>query len=280
MLRNTFLHIPGIGPKREERLWRAGIQSWDEARVETADPPLSPEWQALVQKATDDSRQHLLDQDASYFATRLPSNLQWRMFPEFRDVTAYLDIETTGLDGAFHDITVIGLYDGSNVYHYIMGDNLHEFEEAVRQYKVLVTFNGRCFDVPFIERFFRTKLDHAHIDLRFVLKSLGFRGGLKKCEIKMGIDRGDLKDVDGLMAVLLWRDYQQTGDKRALDTLLAYNTQDIVNLETLLVMSYNMKLRETPFFKSHSLPIPSPPPIHFREDLKLIERLQQQAWSY
>jgi uncharacterized protein YprB with RNaseH-like and TPR domain len=280
MLKNTFLHISGIGPKKEERLWQAGIQTWDEAGTSPLNAPLSPQWLARVQKEIAISQEHFLDQDASYFASRLPSQFQWRMFPEFRDVTAYLDIETTGLDGALHDITVIGLYDGNHVHHFIRGENLNDFEDAVHQYKVLVTFNGRCFDVPFIERFFRTKLEHAHIDLRFMLKSLGYGGGLKKCEMEMGIDREGLKGMDGFMAVLLWQHYRQTNDRKARDTLLAYNTQDIVNLETLLVMAYNMKLKETPFLETHTLPTPRPPVIPFQEDQQVIERIQHTAWSH
>jgi uncharacterized protein YprB with RNaseH-like and TPR domain len=275
MLKNTFLHIPGIGPKKEARMWKAGVQTWDAVIENPGGTHLSPSWLAHVQSASAMSQRHLSDGDVSYFASRLPSSFQWRMFPEFRDATAYLDIETTGLDGAFHDITVIGLYDGNDVHHFIQGENLNDFEEAISKYKVLVTFNGRCFDVPFIEKFFNTKLNHAHIDLRFMLKSLGFRGGLKKCETDMGIDRGHLKGIDGFMAVLLWQHYIETNDQNALETLLAYNTQDIVNLETLLVMAYNMKLKDTPFFESHALPRPSPPTVTFREDLPIIEHIRR-----
>jgi len=59
------------------------------------------------------------------------------------------------------------------------------------------------------------------------------------------MDRGDLSDVDGFFAVLLWNEYQKTGNQKALDTLLAYNVQDTVNLESLMVTAYNMKLKET-----------------------------------
>ena len=30
MLQNTFLHIPGIGIKSEQALWKKGIRSWDD----------------------------------------------------------------------------------------------------------------------------------------------------------------------------------------------------------------------------------------------------------
>jgi uncharacterized protein YprB with RNaseH-like and TPR domain len=56
-----------------------------------------------------------------------------------------------------------------------------------------------------------------------------------------------LKDIDGFFAVLLWDEYQKTGDQKTLDTLLSYKIQDTITLESLMVTSYNMKLKETPF---------------------------------
>jgi uncharacterized protein YprB with RNaseH-like and TPR domain len=44
---------------------------------------------------------------------------------------------------------------------------------------------------------------HIQIDLRYILKSMGFKGGLKGCEKQLGMDRGDLAGVDGLLAVYL-----------------------------------------------------------------------------
>jgi hypothetical protein len=29
MLKNTFLHVPGLGIKSEQRIWSSGIHSWD-----------------------------------------------------------------------------------------------------------------------------------------------------------------------------------------------------------------------------------------------------------
>ena len=29
MLRNTFVHLPGVGPKRERAFWEQGILDWD-----------------------------------------------------------------------------------------------------------------------------------------------------------------------------------------------------------------------------------------------------------
>ena len=155
----------------------------------------------------------------SYFSNLLPSNQSWRLFPEFRDSTVYLDIETTGLDRYFNDITTIALYDGHEIKTYVQGQNLDDFIEDIQKYKVIVTYNGKSFDIPFIEHYFNIRLDHAQIDLRYVLYSLGLKGGLKSVERQLGMGRGDLSDIDGFFAVLLWDEFQRTGDPKALETL-------------------------------------------------------------
>jgi hypothetical protein len=125
-----------------------------------------------------------------------------------------------------------------------------------------------------IERHFGFRLTQAHLDLRPLLQSLGFVGGLKGCERQMGLDRGELAGVDGYFAVLLWREYCRTRARRVLETLLAYNMEDTVNLEMLLVMAYNLKLQGTPFAESHRLPLPILPEKAFLPDLELIARLR------
>jgi len=62
--------------------------------------------------------------------------------------------------------------------------------------------------------------------------------------------------------------------------LLAYNIQDVVNLEYLMVLSYNLKLKETPFIQSHQLPSPPTPDIAFKTDLPTIERIRQKMFIY
>jgi len=279
MLRNTFCHVPGIGEITERKLWSSGIDSWHACSHSDAICSLSLKRKASILRHIEESEMHLEGGNARYFAGRLPASLHWRLFPEFRDSVAYLDIETTGLDTWDNAITTIAIYDGRSVSYYVNGENLDRFEIDIEKYQVLVTYNGKCFDVPFIEWFFRTRLDHVHIDLRFVLKSLGYSGGLKGCEQQLGLDRGDLKGVDGFFAVCLWNEYQQTGDPRALETLLAYNIEDVVNLEPLMVMAYNMKLRGTPFEATKRLAMPDRPEIPFRSDPALVERLKDRIHS-
>jgi hypothetical protein len=86
----------------------------------------------------------------------------------------------------------------------------------------------------------------------------------------------NLDGVDGFFAVLLWQEFAQTGSTKALETLLAYNIEDVVNLETLMVTAYNMKLKDTPFSRSHALPLPKIPDIPFKPDLSIIERIKKR----
>ena len=280
MLINTFIHIQGIGAITEQRLWESGIGDW--GSIKTGLPiPVSGARKHFLLNGIEESWRHLDDCNPSYFSNLLPSNQSWRFFPEFRDSTAYLDIETTGLDRYYHSITTIALYDGQRIKTYVNGKNLDDFIEDIKHYKVIITYNGKSFDIPFIESFFNVRLNHSQIDLRYVLYSLGFRGGLKGVERQLGTDRGDLRDLDGFFAVLLWDEYQKSGDQKVLDTLLAYNVQDTVTLENLMVIAYNMKLRETPFYDNllieDSITLANP----FRADLATIDRIKSssQFWA-
>lgn len=98
--------------------------------------------------------------------------------------------------------------------------------------------DGRCFDIPFIKQFFIIKLDQVHIDLRFILISLGFSAGLKECERQLGIDRGELSDLDGFYSVVLWETYPRTRHQKSLEMLIEYNAMDARNLEVLMEMAY------------------------------------------
>ncbi|MEZ4549042.1 MAG: ribonuclease H-like domain-containing protein [Desulfobacterales bacterium] len=73
------------------------------------------------------------------------------MFADFRHATAYVDIETTGLENP--EITTISLYDGARIRYYVNGQNLDQFQDDITDYPLIVTYNGKTFDLPVIERF-------------------------------------------------------------------------------------------------------------------------------
>ncbi len=275
MLENTFCHVPGIGPKTERRLWRSGVCCWRDA-LERRAAGVSPARTESLAASLRESVARLDERDARYFHERLPSRESWRMFPAFRDSVAYVDIETTGLGGPGDYITTIALYDGRRVRTYVHGENLEDFRQDIADYRLVVTYNGKTFDFPFIRNYFGLAMNHAHVDLRYVLHSLGFSGGLKGCERQLGLDRGDLDGIDGYFAVLLWRDFRRSGDERALQTLLAYNAADVVNLEVLMVRAYNMKVADTLFAGTHSLDCPASPELPFQPDMPTVERIRRE----
>lgn len=275
MLEHTFCHIPGIGPKTERRLWSSGVLSWSDVTSDVS-IPLSPGKTQRLRSHVGASIAQFADNNPEYFCGRLPADQHWRMFPDFRGSVAYLDIETTGMGPAYDYITTIALYDGQSIYHYVHGDNLLDFVDDIGRYQLLVTYNGKSFDVPFICSHFGIQVNQAHIDLRYVLASLGYRGGLKGCEKQLGIDREELDGLDGYFAVLLWRDFHQNGNVRALETLLAYNIEDVVNLEALMVHAYNLKLGDTPFVEDHGLTLPQAPKSPFEADMATVQRIRRE----
>ena len=244
MLERTFIHIPGIGPKTERRLWGAGIERWADfiaaaPHARQAGLPMSAARAGLVARELEECDSCLRDGDHAYFGRALPPSEQWRAYDAFKTKTAYVDIETTGLGGPAY-ITVIGLYDGLRTRTYIAGENLDEFPDDIARYSLLVTYNGATFDLPFIQRAFPDlTLDQLHVDLRHALGRLGLRGGLKKVETKLGLERDErVAGLDGFDAVRLWHEYLDGSDE-SLETLVLYNTADIENLEILMEHAYS-----------------------------------------
>ena len=171
------------------------------------------------------------------------------MIPDLLGHVAFLDIETTGLSPVYHHVTCIGVYDGVDVQSFVWGQNLGDFPNYITQFPAIATFNGSCFDLPFLQHTLGCVFPHVHFDTRFLLRRLGLRGGLKAVEQAFHLDRGNATGIDGYAAVLLWGKYQATGDPKYLNTLLAYNVEDVVHLESILRYAYNglVALEALPF---------------------------------
>ncbi|MCI4336733.1 MAG: ribonuclease H-like domain-containing protein [Thermoplasmata archaeon] len=238
LLRATFLHLPGIGPATEAELWSRGITSWDRFRAAGALPGISSERRRRLERELEATEQALHEANADWFSYRLPSSEHWRLYPGFRGKTAFLDIETTGLSPYQGIVTVVAVHSTDETRSFIADDNLEELPAYLQRFHILVTFNGIFFDVPFLQhRFPQLIVPSAHIDLRFVLRRLGYSGGLKRIEQQLGIgDRTGVEGVGGLEAVRLWEAYRR-GNPAALDKLIRYNRADTVNLEPLLAFA-------------------------------------------
>lgn len=239
MLRQTFLHIYGVGPRTEERLWRSGVRSWEDFPSGREAVRLPRPLARRIEVELERSEEALRRGRYRYFASRLDAREHWRAWPDFRRDVAFLDIETTGLSLGRDAVTVVGAYDGRTFRSFIQGVDMEQLPEFLEDRKMLVTFNGQRFDVPFLRRAFpRMRLDQIHVDLVHPLHRLGFYGGLKAIEARLGIVRSEeTTGLGGFDAVRLWSDYTD-GNEDALDLLLAYNREDVVNLERLADFAY------------------------------------------
>lgn len=248
MLRNTFLHIPGFGPKAERSIWEAGINSWDDFLAGPALVPMAAAKRGRALGVIQESVSALDAGNAAFFARRLPSREAWRAYPAFQESAVFLDIETTGLSADCHAVTCIGLYPAraeSAPRLFVKGINLEEFVDEIADYRLVITYNGATFDLPFLRaQFPYAGLPPLHLDLRYVLRRLGHSGGLKRIERAIGIERDErIRGMDGFDAVHLWHEYEE-GSVDSLRLLLEYNLADIVGLKGLTEFAYNGMLSQ------------------------------------
>jgi uncharacterized protein YprB with RNaseH-like and TPR domain/predicted nuclease with RNAse H fold len=254
MLQQTFVHIPGIGKQTELELWKLGIQSWDDAdSFEKRFGRVTPRLQRKLDEYIPLSREAFRRKDAAFFERLSSLGEAWRLFPAFADDCVYLDIETTGLSSVFDIVTMVGLYDGRKYKVFVEGDNLNDLPTHLRNYSVVVTFNGAGFDLRFLQLAFPgLKFPPIHIDLRWVTRKLGMRGGLKSVEKAFGLKRADaVEDLNGYDATVLWAKYMR-GKKSALGRLIEYNTEDVIHLKAIMEMAYDKLCRQTAAFLKNS----------------------------
>ncbi|RLG28565.1 hypothetical protein DRN70_00250 [Methanosarcinales archaeon] len=147
----------------------------------------------------------------------------------------YLDIETTGLSRTHNSVTVVGIFDGKRVIQLVSGIDLCEesLSSLLGDVERVVTFNGKRFDIPFLKHHFpNAPLSHLeHFDLMYLGWKLGWRGGQKAIEKRLGLSRNS-GIRNGREAVRLWHAYK-LGDQSALERLLEYNSEDLINMHLI-----------------------------------------------
>lgn len=231
MLTKTFIHIDGISYKNERVLWETGFNTWWDVLDKKSPLPFSEEKNKEIYDCIMLSAKEFMRDNLKYFIEKLPHKEYWRVLSHYRREIGYIDIETN-MSG---QITVVGLYTGKRYFAFKAGDDSVVLEKMMSIPSILVSFNGMAFDIPKIrEQYPYISLPKIHFDLLKASKSVGWKGGLKKIEGYLGIERPEsVKHMTGYDAVLLWDRYRN-GSKKSLEVLVEYNMYDVVNLEILL----------------------------------------------
>jgi predicted nuclease with RNAse H fold len=168
----------------------------------------------------------------------------------------FLDIETTGLSRVYDYVTVIGV-ERDGIYHaHKEGDDIAKVKKILQGANALVTFNGTLFDVKFLQHHFKDLVfPEHHIDLRFLMRRIGYTGGQKAIEVALGLKREDeIKGLTGYEAVVLWHEYRR-GSTKALEQLLAYNHADIQGMKYMLgVLLKDKRIQEMFDVRATSFP--------------------------
>lgn len=149
-------------------------------------------------------------------------------------IKAYIDIETTGLSSIKDEITIVGLLINNKFKQFIRTINLSpcNINNFIMVYEPdeVVGYNSNKFDIPFMEEFgVETLSNLKQTDLMHQCHNLNLKGGLKAVEKILGIER-KYEVLNFFQQKALWAKWINNSDRVALDRLLKYNEEDVMNL--------------------------------------------------
>ncbi|WP_141735744.1 ribonuclease H-like domain-containing protein [Oligoflexus tunisiensis] len=275
LLRRTFVHLKGVGPRSERHLWRIGITDWEQL--------LDRAPQLFKAKRLDDVR-HSLELslaawergDLYYFDRALPGHERWRLIPGGFSDLAYFDIEATngGMPPAAESTAIAFFFRGALHQEYEYHRKRDLLIWILDEAALLCTYNGAAYDLPFLSAEFGLTMEKAHIDLCPWLRRQGFKGGLKAIQkTSSHLHQRSSMDLDGYDAVRLWRLHEEA-EPGALETLLTYNAEDVLILEPLLVDAYNREVDLHPELDLPKMKSTLLPPLRTRIDPRIYQLLR------
>ena len=244
MLTASFACFKGLSISSEQKIWELGCHSWDHFD-HLPKKTFSAHKMLTVHSEIKQAQIALKARMADYFLNRFKNPDKIRVLSEFQNQSAVIDIETTGLT-AKDEITTIAVLKNGVIFLFVKDINLDDFLESIQDVKLLITFNGTRFDLPFIKKFFTIDLTIPHLDIMPVLKQLGYVGGQKRCEELLHLKRLYSDGMGGTDAIFLWKDWQQNRNRGALNQLMLYNADDVFMLEKLAIKSYNLVMKSFP----------------------------------
>ncbi len=170
--------------------------------------------------------------------------------------TVFIDTETTGLSGGtgtYAFLIGIGYFEDENfvVEQFLMRnaseepDMLAMLSERLVQFRTLVSFNGKSFDLPLMEsrlilcRLTPEVLMRPHLDLLYPARRI-WKRSLESCRLGnleqelLGIERVD--DVPGELIPGIYFDFLRRGDPTRMERVFYHNQLDILSMVTLTAL--------------------------------------------
>jgi hypothetical protein len=167
----------------------------------------------------------------------------------------FLDTETSGLaggTGTYAFLIGVGNFTaaGFELSQYFMRDPFEEpaqlaaVHSALVDCEVLITYNGKSFDIPLLNSRFVANGEppplnsYVHIDLLHIARRM-WRDRLESRTLGsieehiLGLPRTE-QDIPGWMVPTIYFDYIKSGDARPITNVLYHNAMDIISLASLL----------------------------------------------
>lgn len=178
----------------------------------------------------------------------------------------FFDIETTGFSGDYSNLYLIGCTcyrDGGWQLTQWFADTagseeelLHSFFSFLKQFKILIHFNGDGFDLPYLLkrcRYFGLPYDFSgvtSVDIYKRIKPYRKLMGLESMKQKaieqfLGVSRQD--QYSGGQLIEVYQDYLMTRDPRLYDLLILHNEDDLKGMPVILPILNYPDFFEHPF---------------------------------
>jgi len=238
LLRNLQL-VRGIGPVTEQRLQECGY--WT-----LTDLCRHPRWQEEAHVCL----QLIARRDFTGLRRRGASD--WDILEFFRpEDLVFLDIETTGLwcSQPLFLVGILSWRDGTFTLKQFLARHYREERALLAallaelpSFQVVVTYNGKKFDIPYIEG--RTvahglpyRFQQEQLDLLYHARRC-YRGLLPNCRL-VTVEEGLLDlaredDIPGHLIPQVYHHFVQTQEPRLMKKILEHNAQDLFSLAHLL----------------------------------------------
>ena len=243
--------LPGIGPAREKDLKTQGYKTIEDLAGNLKWRKPAKDYLKLVESK---NVLGLQDRLRRCLPKSHPLSHYLAGFCRSEDF-AIIDIETLGLFG--RPIILVGeanVEDGHVVTRQFLVRDVSEEAAALWEFTsklgvdcAFVSFNGRCFDVPFIRErlaYYGLGADEVFGNLHFDVLHFtrrAFRDRLSNCRLEtvekhLGIKRSI--NIPGALVPEFYDSYQRSGNVGPLVAIVEHNKQDLVTLAQLFCSLY------------------------------------------